>query len=100
MFCASFSSTPQLVIGGRRPRPRKRQRRLAQDHAGIDSVAEAIRWLMKLGSRWRTMMRLGRAPISSRGAAKSSSRSASSLERTARARPGQSSRPRMMVMPK
>ena len=32
MFCASCSSTPQLTTGGRRPRPRKRQRRLAQDH--------------------------------------------------------------------
>ncbi len=32
MFCASCSSTPQLIAGGRRPSPRKRQRGLAEDH--------------------------------------------------------------------
>ncbi len=67
---------------------------------GIDSVSEAMRWLVKLGSRWRAITRWGEAPISTAAEAKSSSRSASSFERTARASPGQSSRPRMMVMPK
>ncbi len=67
---------------------------------GIDSVAEAIRWLMKPGSRWRPMIRFGRAPISRAAVQKSSSRSASSFERTARARPVQSSSARIMVMPK
>ena len=67
---------------------------------GTDSVREAMRWLVKLGSRWRPMTRGGEAPMSTAACAKSSSRSASSLERTARASPGQSSSPRMMVMPK
>ncbi len=64
MFCASFSSTPQLVIGGRRPRPRKLSAVSPRIIAGIDSVADAIRWLMKPGIRWRPMIRLGRAPMS------------------------------------
>ncbi len=55
---------------------------------------------MKFGIRWRPITRAGDAPISSAACTKSSSRNASSLPRTARARPGQSSRPRMMVMPK
>ena len=100
MFCASFSSTPQLVIGGRRPRPRNDSAVSPRIMPGIDRVAEAIRWLMKLGSRWRPMMRCGLAPISWAAVQKSSSRRASSLERTARARPVQSSRPRISVIPK
>jgi hypothetical protein len=67
---------------------------------GMARVAEAIRWLMKLGIRWRKMMRRGLAPISCAATQKSSSRRLSSRERTARARPVQSIRPRMMVMPK
>ena len=100
MFCASFSSTPQLVIGGRSPSPRKDNAVSPRIMLGIESVAEAIRWLVKLGIRWRKMTRLGFAPISTAAVQKSSSLSASSLERTERARPVQSRRPRMMVMPK
>ena len=48
----------------------------------------------------RPMIREGRAPISSAAVQKSSSRSERSLERTARARPVQSRRPKISVMPK
>ena len=64
MFCASFSSTPQLVIGGRSPMPRNDSAVSPRIMLGIDSDAAAIRWLMKPGSRWRPMIRLGLAPIS------------------------------------
>ena len=100
MFWASASSTPQEVMGGRSPRPRKESAVSPRIMAGIDSVAEAMRWLAKLGSRWRPIMRAGEAPMSWAAVQKSSSRSDSSLERTARANPGQSSNPRMMVIPK
>ena len=66
----------------------------------IESVAEAIRWLMNEGTRWRRITRLGRAPMSTAAVANSSSRRARSLERTARARPVQSSSPRISVIPK
>ena len=55
---------------------------------GIESVAEAMMWLAKPGSRCLPMMRPGLAPMSCAAVQKSSSRSASSLERTARASPG------------
>ena len=32
--CASFSSNPQLVMGGWMPRPEEAERCFAQDHAG------------------------------------------------------------------
>ena len=59
MFCASLSSTPQLVIGGRSPRPRNDSAVSPRIIDGMARVAEAIRWLMKFGSRWRPMMRAG-----------------------------------------
>src|SRR6266508_3550212 len=82
-FCASLSSTPQLVTGGRRPRPRNDSAVSPRIIEGIESVAEAIRWLMKFGIRWRAMMRRLDAPISSAARTKSSSRNANSFERTA-----------------
>ena len=100
MFCASLSSTPQLVIGGRTPSPRNDSAVSPRIMPGIIKVAEAIRWLVKLGSRCRPMMRAGRAPISTAAVQKSSSRSAKSFERTARARWVQSIIPRIRVMPK
>ena len=68
MFCASERSTPQLVIGGRSPRPRKESAVSARIMEGIDSEAEAIRWLVKFGTRCRPMMRDGFAPIISAAA--------------------------------
>ena len=46
------------------------------------------------------MMRVRDAPINSAALTKSSSRNANSLERTARAKPGQSNRPKMIVIAK
>ncbi len=54
---------------------------------------------MKFGNKWRAITREGFAPISTAAVAKSSSRSASSFERTARPSPVQSMRPRITVMP-
>ena len=68
--------------------------------SGIARDAEAIKWLAKLGIRWRAIMRRGRAPISSAAVQKSSSLKARNLERTDRASPGQSTRARMIVIPK
>src|SRR6266481_3486687 len=63
MSVASFSSTPHEVMGGRSPRPRNDSAVSARIIEGMLSVAEAMRWLMKPGSRWRPMMRPGLAPI-------------------------------------
>src|SRR4029450_341336 len=63
MSVASLSSTPHEVMGGRRPNPRKLKAVSARIIEGMESVAEAMRWLMKPGSRWRPMMRPGLAPI-------------------------------------
>src|SRR5947207_223648 len=86
MFCASLSNTPQLVIGGRSPRPRNDSAVSPRIMPGMTSVADAIKWLIKLGNRWRPMIRAGLAPINTAAVQKSSSRSDSSFERTARAR--------------
>ena len=51
MFWASFSSTPQLVIGGRRPRPRNYSAVSPRIMHGMESVAEAIRWLDEAGQQ-------------------------------------------------
>ena len=56
-------------------------------------MAEAIRWLMKLGSRWRAIILGGFAPINWATRAKSSSRSESNFDLTARAKPVQSNIP-------
>jgi hypothetical protein len=55
MFCASERSTPQLVMGGRRPSPRKESAVSPRIMFGIDRVAETIRWLVKAGRRCRRM---------------------------------------------
>ena len=54
----------------------------------------------RLTEETKASMRAGDAPMSRAAEAKSSSRKASSLERTARACPVQSIRPRISVMPK
>ena len=33
MFCASASSTPQLIVGGLQPKAQEAERRFSQDHA-------------------------------------------------------------------
>ena len=55
---------------------------------------------MKFGNRCRAITLRGRAPIRTAAVQKSSSRSARSFERTARAKPVQSRKPRITVMPR
>ena len=43
IFCASFNRTPQLVIGGLKPKPKNDKAVSPSIIAGIDKVAEAIR---------------------------------------------------------
>ena len=64
----------------------------AHHHGELESVIYVL--------KGKARMRWGEAPISCAAAQKSSSRSASSFERTARPRPVQSIMPRMRVMPK
>ncbi|MND01328.1 hypothetical protein D3C83_202770 [compost metagenome] len=68
MSVASFSSTPHEVMGGRRPRPRKLSAVSARIIEGMVRDADAMRWLVKFGRRWRAMMREGFAPIISAAA--------------------------------
>jgi hypothetical protein len=56
MFWASDRSTPQLVMGGRRPRPRKDSAVSPRIMFGMDRVADTIRWLVNAGRRCRRMM--------------------------------------------
>ena len=72
MFCASLSSTPQLMAGGRDPRPRKLNAVSAMIMAGRASVVAAIIWLVMEGAIWRKMMRKRLAPASSAATTKSS----------------------------
>ena len=57
MFWASCSSTPQLIAGERRPRPRKLSAVSLRIIPGIASVSAAMMWLRKEGTMWRKMMR-------------------------------------------
>ena len=49
MFCASCSSTPQLIAGGRRPRPRKLRDVSSMIITGMASVIAAMMWLQERG---------------------------------------------------
>ena len=57
MFWASWSRTPQLIAGGRRPSPRKLSDVSLMMIAGIASVVAAMMWLMNDGTMWRKMIR-------------------------------------------
>ena len=48
-FCVSLSMTPQLVIGGLSPRPKKPRAVSLRIIDGMASVAWTIRWLAQLG---------------------------------------------------
>ena len=50
MFCASCSSTPQLIAGGRSPSPRNESDVSLMMIAGIASVVAAMMWLMNDGT--------------------------------------------------
>ena len=49
-FCACWSSTPQLMAGGRRPRPRKLSAVSLMIIAGSASVVAAMMWLRNVGT--------------------------------------------------
>ena len=57
MFWASCSSTPQLIAGGRRPRPRKLSDVSLMIMAGRARVVAAMMWLVNDGTMWRKMIR-------------------------------------------
>src|SRR5262245_7646240 len=84
MFCASWSSTPQLIAGGRMPRPRKESDVSLMIIAGIARVLVAMMCERNVGTMCRTMMRPRLAPASSAASTKSSSRSARNRPRTSR----------------
>ena len=65
MFCASCSSTPHEMAGGRMPRPRNDSAVSLMIMAGMASVLVAMMWLRKFGTMWRTMIRVRLAPASS-----------------------------------
>ena len=49
-FCACCRSTPQLMAGGRKPRPRKLSAVSPMTIAGSASVVAAMMWLRKSGT--------------------------------------------------
>ena len=57
MFCASWRSTPQLIAGGRMPRPRKDRDVSLMIITGIASVLVAMMCDRNVGTMWRMMMR-------------------------------------------
>ena len=63
VFCASASSTPQLMAGACSPRPMKLNALSPRIMAGMDSVSDAMMWLRKPGSRCLKMIRLRLAPL-------------------------------------
>src|SRR5215831_15896604 len=84
MFCASWSNTPQLIAGGRMPRPRNESDVSLMIIAGIARVLVAMMCDRNVGTMCRTMMRAWLAPASSAASTKSSSRSARNRPRTSR----------------
>ena len=62
MFCASCSSTPQLIAGGRSPRPRKESDVSLMIMAGSASVVAAMMWQRNDGTMWRKMIRIRLQP--------------------------------------
>ena len=58
MFCASCSRMPQLIAGGRSPRPRKLSDVSLMIMAGSARLVAAMMWERKDGSMWRKMMRI------------------------------------------
>ena len=85
MFCASCSSTPQLIAGGRKPRPRKESVVSLMIIAGKARLTAAMMCDRKEGTMWRKMIRSCEAPASSAAITKSSSRSDRKRPRTTRA---------------
>src|SRR5207248_7984768 len=99
-FWACCSRTPQLIAGGRRPRPRKLSAVSLMIIAGRASVVAAMMWLMNDGTMCTKMVRISVHPTSRAETTKSSSRMARKRPRTTRASSVQPSSEMMIVMAK
>ena len=80
--------------------PRKLSEVSAMIIAGIASVTEAMIWLVKLGTRWRVMMRISLVPSSRAAITKGSLRQDMKRPRTSRASAVQPISEMMRVMMK
>ena len=99
-FCACCSRTPQLIAGGRRPRPRKLRAVSLMIMAGRASVVAAMMWLMNDGTMCTKMVRIWVHPTSRAETTKSSSRSVRKRPRTTRASSVHARSEMMIVMAK
>src|SRR3989442_10921038 len=64
MFCASWRRTPQLIAGGRIPRPRNERDVSLMIIAGMASVLVAMIWERKVGDRKSTRLNSSHVRIS------------------------------------
>ena len=99
-FWACCNKTPQLMAGGRRPRPRKLRAVSLTIIAGRARVVAAMIWLMNDGTMCTKMVRIWLHPTSRADTTKSSSRRERKRPRTTRASSVQASREMIMVMAK
>jgi hypothetical protein len=99
-FWACCNSTPQLIAGGRRPRPRKLNAVSEMIIAGRASVVAAMMWLMNDGTMCTKIVRISLHPTSRAETTKSSSRRARKRPRTTRASSVHASSEMMIVMAK
>src|SRR5258707_1278281 len=88
MFCASCSRTPQLMAGGRMPRPRKESEVSLMIITGMASELGAMMWLRKVGTMWRRLIRMRQQPARRAATPKSSPRKARETARASRRRVG------------
>ena len=100
MFWACWSSTPQLIAGGRSPRPRNESDVSLMIIAGIASVVAAMMCDRNDGTMWLRMIRVRLQPASSAAITNSSSRSERNRPRTTRASSVQPMSEMMTVMAK
>ena len=100
MFCASFSRTPQA--GDRRPQAEieEAERRLAQDHAGDRQGRRGDQVAHEAGHQVAADDAAGAGAHQLRGDAEILFAQRQQLGAHRPGRPGQSSRPRMTVIPK
>jgi hypothetical protein len=92
--------TPQLIAGGRMPRPRKLRKVSLRIISGIASVVAAMMWLVNDGTMCEKITRARLAPTRRAASTKSSSRSDRKRPRTSRARRVQPSSARITVIAK
>ncbi|SMB69836.1 Uncharacterised protein [Acinetobacter baumannii] len=95
---ATLIRLPQVAVGGCTPRPRKESPASSKIALATPKVAYTTSTSTVFGSRWRRMMRLGRAPMATAADTKSCSRRDRSLALTSRQTRGQLSRPMMKMV--